>query len=41
MNAPVMVNLDGETDPLKIAQKELRFARLLVFFSYLTRVPLF
>jgi DNA-directed RNA polymerase I, II, and III subunit RPABC2 len=24
MNAPVMVNLDGETDPLKIALKELR-----------------
>jgi len=24
MNAPVMVELDGETDPLQIAQKELR-----------------
>lgn len=24
MNAPVMVQLDGETDPLKIAMKELR-----------------
>jgi DNA-directed RNA polymerase I, II, and III subunit RPABC2 len=24
MNAPVMVDLQGETDPLKIAQKELR-----------------
>ncbi|KAL3778879.1 hypothetical protein ACHAW5_007370 [Stephanodiscus triporus] len=24
MNAPVMVDLDGETDPLRIAQKELR-----------------
>ena len=24
MNAPVMVEIDGETDPLKIAQKELR-----------------
>lgn len=24
MNAPVMVDLDGETDPLKIAMKELR-----------------
>lgn len=24
MNAPVMVQLDGETDPLRIAQKELR-----------------
>jgi DNA-directed RNA polymerase subunit K/omega len=23
MNAPVMVELEGETDPLKIAQKEL------------------
>lgn len=24
MNAPVMVDLNGETDPLKIAMKELR-----------------
>lgn len=24
MNAPIMVDLDGETDPLKIAEKELR-----------------
>lgn len=24
MNAPVMVQLDGETDPLEIAMKELR-----------------
>ncbi|CUG90363.1 DNA-directed RNA polymerase, putative [Bodo saltans] len=24
MNAPVLVNLEGETDPLTIAQKELR-----------------
>jgi len=24
MNAPVLVDLDGETDPLKIAEKELR-----------------
>ena len=24
MNAPVMVDLDGETDPLRIAEKELR-----------------
>jgi DNA-directed RNA polymerases I, II, and III subunit RPABC2 len=24
MNAPVMVDLDGETDPLKVAEKELR-----------------
>ncbi|GMH80898.1 hypothetical protein TL16_g08740, partial [Triparma laevis f. inornata] len=24
MNAPVLVSLDGETDPLKIAMKELR-----------------
>lgn len=24
MNAPVMVDIDGETDPLKIAMKELR-----------------
>ena len=25
MNAPLMVALEGETDPLRIAQKELRF----------------
>lgn len=24
MNAPIMVELEGETDPLEIAQKELR-----------------
>lgn len=24
MNAPVMVDIEGETDPLKIAMKELR-----------------
>ena len=24
MNAPVMVEIDGETDPLKIAMKELK-----------------
>lgn len=24
MNAPIMVELDGETDPLEIAMKELR-----------------
>ena len=24
MNAPIMVDLDGETDPLRIAEKELR-----------------
>lgn len=24
LNAPVMVDLDGETDPLQIAMKELR-----------------
>ena len=24
MNAPVMVELEGETDPLKIAMKELK-----------------
>ena len=25
MNAPVMVELNGETDPLQIAMKELKF----------------
>lgn len=28
MNAPVMVQLEGETDPLRIAQKELRARKL-------------
>ena len=28
MNAPVMVELDGETDPLEIAGKELRQGRV-------------
>eukprot|EP01024_Parvocaulis_polyphysoides_P044791 TRINITY_DN4147_c0_g1_i1.p4 TRINITY_DN4147_c0_g1~~TRINITY_DN4147_c0_g1_i1.p4 ORF type:complete len:128 (+),score=32.55 TRINITY_DN4147_c0_g1_i1:82-465(+) len=28
MNAPVMVELDGETDPLEIAEKELRMNRI-------------
>jgi hypothetical protein len=28
MNAPVMVELDGETDPLRIAQKELRARKI-------------
>ena len=28
MNAPVMVNIDNETDPLKIAMKELRERKL-------------
>eukprot|EP00053_Salpingoeca_punica_P012631 m.113343 g.113343 ORF g.113343 m.113343 type:complete len:111 (-) comp15995_c0_seq4:1235-1567(-) len=28
MNAPVMVELQGETDPLKIAQKELRARKI-------------
>lgn len=28
MNAPVMVDLDGETDPLRIAEKELRERRI-------------
>ena len=30
MNAPVMVELEGETDPLKIAMKELK---LVVYIS--------
>lgn len=28
MNAPVMVELEGETDPLKIAMKELKLVSL-------------
>ncbi len=28
MNAPVMVELDGEIDPLRIAQKELRAKKI-------------
>jgi hypothetical protein len=28
MNAPIMVNLEGETDPLEIAMKELRQRRI-------------
>ena len=28
MNAPVMVEIEGETDPLKIAQKELRLRKI-------------
>ena len=28
MNAPVMVELEGETDPLKIAMKELKLVTL-------------
>lgn len=36
MNAPVMVDLDGETDPLKIAQKELRERKIpIVIRRYL------
>ena len=30
MNAPVMVDVDGETDPLKNAEKELRERRIPV-----------
>jgi len=29
MNAPVMVELEGETDPLKIAMKELKLVENL------------
>ena len=32
MNAPVMVDLEGETDPLKIAQKELRESKIPIMF---------
>ena len=36
MNAPVMVELDGETDPLRIAQKELRARKIpLIVRRYL------
>ena len=36
MNAPVMVDLDGETDPLKIALKELRERKIpIVIRRYL------
>ena len=31
MNAPVMVELNGETDPLQIAMKELKFVFLSSF----------
>jgi len=31
MNAPVMVELEGETDPLKIAMKELKLVVKLVY----------
>ena len=30
MNAPVMVELEGETDPLKIAMKELKLVIIIV-----------
>ena len=29
MNAPVMVELEGETDPLKIAMKELKLVHVV------------
>jgi DNA-directed RNA polymerase I, II, and III subunit RPABC2 len=32
MNAPVTVDLEGETDPLKIAQKELRESKIPIMF---------
>merc|ERR1712194_423734 len=36
MNAPVMVDLEGETDPLRIAQKELRERKIpIVIRRYL------
>jgi DNA-directed RNA polymerase I, II, and III subunit RPABC2 len=36
MNAPVLVDLEGETDPLKIAIKELREKKIpLVIRRYL------
>ncbi len=30
MGAPLMVELEGETDPLKIAMKELKYVRKCV-----------
>lgn len=36
MNAPVLVPIDGETDPLEIAQKELKAKKIpLVIRRYL------
>ena len=35
MNAPVMVELEGETDPLKIAMKELK---LVMVFMCMIRI---
>jgi DNA-directed RNA polymerases I, II, and III subunit RPABC2 len=36
MNAPVMVDLEGETDPLEIAMKELRERKIpIVIRRYL------
>ena len=35
MNAPVMVELEGETDPLKIAMKELKLVTATVY-TYVT-----
>jgi len=36
MNAPVLVQLEGETDPLEIAKKELRAGKIpLVIRRYL------
>jgi DNA-directed RNA polymerase I, II, and III subunit RPABC2 len=36
MNAPVLVQLEGETDPLEIAKKDLRFKKIpLVIRRYL------
>jgi DNA-directed RNA polymerase I, II, and III subunit RPABC2 len=36
MNAPVLVDIEGETDPLAIAQKELREKKIpLVIRRYL------
>ena len=31
MGAPLMVELEGETDPLKIAMKELKYVIMLVW----------
>ena len=34
MGAPVMVELEGETDPLKIAMKELKLAGYVYTYMY-------
>jgi hypothetical protein len=40
MGAPVMVELEGETDPLKIAMKELKYispfmCEIIIYLSFI------